>query len=78
MRRLTIRLLLLALFAASIWGTAAVRSWSYQHPSVFHDCRMLAALCPSRTAAWIPNGGSVPLYGKCACTATLHVGVTTR
>lgn len=73
-RKLAVAVILLAGLGA--WF--GVSRWSYHHPAAFHDCRMLAALCPSGDAVWVPNGYSVPLYGKCACAATLRVGVGTR
>ena len=67
------RVIVLAVLAAGVAAWLAGSSWSYHHPWALHDCRMLASLCASHYAEWVPNGGSVPLYGKCACAATLTV-----
>ena len=53
-------------------------SWSYHHPALSHDCRMLAVNCPSHHAVWVPNGSSSPTYGNCACAATVTIHGETR
>ena len=69
----------LLLVGACVWVyNGPFENWSENHPSVFHNCHMKAVLCQSGTAAWISNGYSVPLYGKCACTASLHVGINSN
>lgn len=72
------RVVAVLLIAVAVVVWRAADSWSYHHPAVTHDCRMLASLCLSHYAEWVPNGGSVPLYGKCACAATLTVHGGTR
>lgn len=50
--------------------------YSWNHPWVIHDCRMLANLCPSHDAVWAPPGGEAySVYGACACAATVHAVV---
>ena len=67
-----------ALLAAGLLAWRAGDSWSYHHPALSHDCRMLAVNCPSRYAVWVPNGGWSPTYGRCACAATVTVTGVSR
>jgi hypothetical protein len=74
MRKFAGLILVLVVFC----GWNAWNSWSYHHPGVTHNCRMLAADCPSHYAVWGPGQPDSPLYVECVCAATLTIHGSTR
>jgi len=70
----------LVLLGAGFFQFGPFSSYSYDHPKLWHDCRMMADICPSGQAEWLPPGGGNPgsIYAACACDAGVTVGVHAR
>lgn len=73
--KIGVPLVVVALALGGFWFFRP-HGYSWNHPWVIHDCRMLASLCPSHRADWSPPGGESPkVYGACACAAGVHAVV---
>lgn len=69
-------LLTVAVLSVGGWLLFKPNGYSYNHPWVFHDCRLMASICPSHRADWAPpGGGAYDVYGACACAAGVHAVV---